>query len=442
MKWTRVGMAIAVIMGSFPAVDVIAAPAFHGSLSQRYKLRATGSIHDQDAESILSLEMGNPSTDRFSGAIQGGGILDLDGRETTTPFRSVYDTFDRPLVGRLYYAYLDGHDLGAIERLRAGRQHRYEFESLYYDGLHLEAEQWYGLTLSAFGGVPVHQFENEIGFDPGDWLAGSSLEWQPVDRFKARFDYAHVKDKITGFRVTAGDQEDDLFGGLVVWDVDDHVNLESRFTSFSDQVRDVSLATRLAFSEQNFSLRLRGYRLLKGYDVRVIEWDAFGIAGTYLPYTELMLTVTKGIGEHWSIDGGASVRRLDREQVASAFNHGFDRFFLSASTMDLPLDGMSLSATADYYRGTDNSLKDNTFGGSFSVDQELLERRLKLSGGTAYALYRYNVLAGDESVDVQTYFGRVRWKIIKPLEARLGYEFEHNSVRDIHALDGRLVWSF
>lgn len=414
----------------------------HGSLSNRYKLRTTGSLHDNDIETLFTLDIGRPSADRFSGSLQVGGIFDLDGNRPGSVFSSVYDTFSTQAVGRIYYAYFNARDLGPVQGLRVGRQHRYEFESLYFDGLTLESKPFHRFTLTAFGGVPVHLFENQLGFDPGDWLVGGALQWNPLSKVQARFDYVHLKDKVTGFRAAAGDHEDNLFGGTLWWEIDPRFGVVARFTSFSDQVRDVSFDATFRLPEKDFALRFNFFRLLQGYAVRVIDFDAFGIAGTYQPYTEFSLNATKGLGNHFAVDGGVQIRFLDDNQIASAFNHGFERVFLSLSSFDLPVKGLSLSATGDYYHGEDNTLKNNTFGASFTAAQELLDKRLKLSGGTAFYLYRFNLFTGNESNDVRTYFARIQGKIFKDFEGRIGYEFEDNDFNNFHSVDVRLIWSF
>jgi hypothetical protein len=416
-------------------------PAFHGSLSNRYKFRTTGALHDQDIETVVSLEIGDPRADRFSGAIQAGGIFDLDGSQGENFLSSVYDTFSSRAVGRLYYAYFDAKDLGPVKGLRAGRQHRYEFESLYFDGLTLESDPFHGFTLTAFGGVPVHLFENQLGIDRGDWLVGGALGWAPLSNLQFRFDYVHLKDKVTGFRASAGDHEDNLFGGSFFWDIDPRLGISARFTSFSDQVRDVAFSANFRLPDKDFSLRFDFFRLLQGYAVRVIEFDAFGIAGTFEPYTEFSLTATKGFGKHFAVDGGLSVRFLDDRQAASAFNHGFERVFLSLSLFEIP-KGFSVTATGDYYRGEDNALRNDTFGGSLFLAQKLFKERLKISLGTAHYLYRFNLFSGNESTNVQTYFAGLDGKILSNLRAKVGYEFEDNDFNAFHSADVRLIWNF
>lgn len=415
--------------------------SLHGSLSNRYNFRTTGDLQDQDVKTILTLDIGDAYMDRFSGALQAGGIFDLDGDEAGSPFSSVYDTFSGNAVGRLYYAYFDAKDLGPVKELRVGRQHRYEIESLYYDGLTLEFAPVKRLAFSAFGGVPVHLFENQFGFDPGDWMAGGALTWNPFVSMQMRFDYVHLKDKLTGFRVASGDLEDDLFGATLWWNIDRHLETMLRFTSFSDQVRDLKLTTVLTFPEKDLAFRLHFFRLIRGYDIRVIDYDAFGVAGTYLPYSELSMTVTKG-WDHFALDGGFTLRFLNDEQEENPFNHGFERAYGAVSVYDLPMKGFSLTATGDYYHGEDNDLKNNIFGGSITLAQELFNKRFRISGGSAFYLYRFNFFTGNESDNVRVYFAQLRGKILKDLEARVGYEFEDNDFNGFHSTDASLIWSF
>ena len=431
-------MFFAVVLFSF---DAFASPEIHGSLSNRYRLRTTGGTDDHRMETIATLDIGLPQ-DKLSGSLQGGGLFRLNDRGADSNYSNVYDSFSGSAVGRLYYAYLNARDLGPLVNLRAGRQHRFEFESLYFDGVELQSDAWNGFQLTSFGGVPVHLFETQSGLDPGDWLAGAALDWDYFAKLQCRFDYVHLRDKKTGFRIAAGDEEDDLFGGSVWIDPDEHLHLFSRFTSFADQVRDLTVQTNLTLAEQNFSVRGHFFRLLKGYAIRVIDLDAYGVVGAYQPYTEFGLSATKGLGKYVTVDGGGALRFLDDEQVASPFNHGYNRAYLSLTSADLGVKGLSLSATGDYYQGIDATLKNNSFGGSFLASQALLKERLKVFAGTAYSLYRFNLFTGNESNDVQTYYAGAKGEIVRHLDGKLQYELEHNDTNDFHSVNAQLTWSF
>lgn len=416
----------------------------HGALTNRYKLRTTGDVRDSDLETLLSFTIGEPAYQRVTAAAQGGGIFDLDGNKSNEYYSDIYNSFsNKSAVGRLYYAYVDIHRVGqSIDLVRTGRQHLYEFDSAYFDGLSFDTVPFYGVKLTGFGGIPVHQFENQLGDHWGDWTVGGALQWTPISRIRSRFEYTHLKDKAAAFRSAQGDQEDDLFSESVWIDITQTIDFYSRLTSFSDQLRDVQAAVGFRLPKKDFSLRLQMFRLLNGYDIRVLEWDAFRIAGTYQPYTEVGVQAAKGIGKHLSVDGGFNWRKLDDKAVASSFNHGYERGYLSLSLQSLPVKGLSFSATADYYRGEDSTLKNNNFGGSFFVAQQLLKKRMTVTAGTAYYLYRYNLLTGTESEDVQAYFARLEGQITKAFRLKGGYEFEHNSLNGFHTVNVSLSWGF
>ena len=413
-----------------------------GSVTNRYKMRSTGEIADHDWETMLSLNWHNPNVDRFSAAVSGGGIFDIDGKGNDRFFTDIYNSFSGNGVGRLYYAWLNANRLGPVANARAGRQHLYQLDSLYFDGASLESVPYYGVTFNAFGGSPVHLFENQIGIDPGDWVLGGGLQWVPISKIRIRYDYVHLKDKITGFRITQADQEDDLMGGSIWFNVSDHVSLFGRLTSFTDQLRDVEGSSTLRYPDHKLTVRLNVRRLLESYAVRVIDWDAYGIAGSYRPYTEGSLGVTKGLGEKFVIDGGMAIRRLDDRQFASSFNHGFEKIYAAAASNDVPFKGLELSTGIDYYRGEDSTLKNNSFGVSASAHQNLFKKKLRVGGGTAHYLYRYNLLAGDESRDVQVYFAEAEAKIAKPLKAKAHYEFENNDYNGFHTFTVGVTWNF
>ena len=415
---------------------------FHGSFSNRYRLRTTGGESDHDLESLATLNIGNPTYQKVTAALQGGAIFDLDGNGGGALY-DINDTFDSAAVGRLYYGYVNVQNLkkSPTELVRIGRQHLYDFETFYFDGLSLDSKAFYGVRISGYAGVPVHLYESQLGWDTGDWLVGTAVSWTPVKQVRTRFDYAHLKDDSAAFRSTQADQSDDLFGGTVWFDITKYVETYARFTSFSDQVRDLASGAALRFPKQDLRINLKVFRLLNGYDIRVPELDAYSIAGTYQPYTEVSANVTKGLNDHFIADAGFAWRLLDDEQTASAFNHGYKRGYLSLTSSDLPIKGLSLTATGDYYHGEDSTLKNNFFGGSFTAGQNFFKKRLTVAAGTAYYLYRFNFATADESQNVQTYFGKIEGKLSKQLKMKSNYEFE-NSDNEFHTLRLSLAWEF
>lgn len=414
----------------------------HGSISNRYRFRTTGGVSDHDLEAMGTLDFGDQMQDRVSGSVQVGGIFQLNGTDTGSPFTSVYDSFSSPAVERIYQAYADFQDLGPLEKIRAGRQSRYEFGWLYYDGATLESRTVDGVKFTLYGGVPVHLYETSIGNDPGDWMVGGAFQVDPASWARIRLEAVHLKDDTSGYRAAVGKNEDTLIGWSLWLDSGQTVSFSSRFTAFQDQVRDVDAEMRLWVPERELTTRIRFYSLLKAIGVREVDVDSYGFVGAYEPFVEGSVILTKGFGQRFFVDTGFVGRTLLAQNVSSAFNHGYNRAFLTLSTVDLPIQGMSLAATGDYFHGTDNVLKNDVFAGSFSADQEFWERRIRASIGTGYYLYRYNLYTGEDEEDVRTYFARVTGKIWKSLEGRLTYEMEQNSTNDFHTVDTRVTWKF
>ena len=431
-----------------------------GSLANRYEFQTTSDETDHDLEDFITVNLGHPQFDRISAAIHGGIITDLDGYQDGSVFSDIYNTFPRPVVGRIYDAYVHVQDLDLVDHVRFGRQRLYRLDTHFFDGISLETVSLSGFTISAFAGSPVHLYENEWGMDPGDWTAGGSLQWDPISPLRFRFDFSHISDDASAFRASGEDLEDNLLGASVWVTAGKHVELYSRFTSFTDQPRDLEGSAALSFPEQKFTVRLSAYRLLVVQDIRVVDWDAFSLAGSYRPYTQVMATLTKGFGEKFSVDAGFALRLLDAWQEASAFNHGFRRYFLTLATDDLLLKNFNLDATLDYYQGQDNELRNDNVGTSFSAAKKFLisrntaakkeggkkkkrsRRYLGLRGGTSYYLYRYNLSTGDESTDVQTYFGEVQWDMMEHVKLRGSYEFEDNDQGDFQTVTVKTTWDF
>src|SRR3990167_6935548 len=228
-----------------------------GYLTNRYKFRTTGDFSDHDLEDILSLNFGNPNWDRVTGSLQGGDFSDLNGDEDTNVFSGINNAYSGDVVGRLYHAYVTINKLDPISYVRAGRQHLQSIEHHYFDGVSFETIPFVGFVVSAFGGIPVHLYEKKLGTDVGDWIVGGGIQWNPVNIVRVKFDYSHIKDDDVGLRLSQGDQEDNLLGASLWIDASKNFNVFGRLTSFSDELRDATLAATLLFPEKSLTVRLQ-----------------------------------------------------------------------------------------------------------------------------------------------------------------------------------------
>ncbi len=424
-----------------PATLVAEELEYHGSIFSQYRLQSGQGYRYQTFEPIATMDVGNSLQNRFSASVQGGGVFILSGKTSGSPFLNVYDTFDNREIGRLYHAYVNIQDVGPIQNIRIGRQHKYEFEQLYFDGGTFDTKPLANVTVSAYGGIPVHFYQNQIGEHPKDWLVGSTVQWQPVQKLQVRFDYVHINTQADYFQPNIGNRATTLYSGDIWWDISSKLTLKGTISSFGNQLRDTSGLLIFKLPAQDLSVQVKVYRLLEAYSVRVNDLDMFSFMQAYLPYTEFYGSLYKGFGKHVAMQLGGSARLLDDYQVASAFNHGYERAFATLTTMDLIVKGLTLNATGDYYHSDDNTLKNNYFGGTFSATQKFLKDRLKATLGTAYYLYSYNLATGNESNNVQTYYAQVKSKIVGGLEGRLGFRYEH-SIANFYTGDARLIWSF
>ncbi len=438
----RRGVCVAALLVAVTPLRISASDFdIHGSVTAKYRLQSTGGYRYNSVEPLATLDFGNSAMNRITASFQGGGFLVFNGHDIRSPFWNVYDTFDAHAVGRLYHAYVNFQDVGPLNTIRVGRQHRYDFASLYYDGATFETKPFADFTLTVFGGMPVHMFENQVGSDPGDWIAGTALQWRPADKFQVRFDYVHIRDKASWFQATRGTREDNLFGGTIWWDIGRHVSLKGEISAFSNTLKDASALAVFKFPSQDLNVQLKVYRLLKPYGPHVIDFDMFNFEGNLQAFTEFTGTVYKGLGKHFALQAGGSLRQLDTYQVSRAYNQGYMRGFATVTLMDLIVHGLTLSATGDYYRGQNNDLKNNYFGGTFSATQKFLEDRIRATVGSTYYYYAYDLYNGIESNNVQNYYAQLRAKLSGGLEGRLGYRFEH-SVNNFNTADARLTWSF
>ncbi len=252
----------------------------------------------------------------------------------------------------------------------------------------------------------------------------------------------HLHDQLASFFFTPDRTNDTLFGVSAWLDITKNWELYSRFTTFYNQVRDWDFSSSTQFPNQDLKVIVNVHRLIAAYSFRADDWDPYSFAGEYEPYTEVQAQIYKGLGKKFSIDLGGGARILDKFQIASAYNHGYERAFGTVSSHDFLNKGLSAALTANYYHGEDNVLQNNSFALTFMVNQELLKKRLKVGAGTNYYLYHYNLLTGNVSNNVRTYFADVEGKLFKNLKLKASYEFEKNAINSFHSGRLKAIWDF
>lgn len=179
------------------------------------------------------------------------------------------------------------------------------------------------------------------------------------------------------------------------------------------------------------------YELLRTQRDYALEFDNFfSSALEYRPYTQVRGLVSKGFGEHFTLDAGADGRWLRDGDDEGAYNHEFERYFVTPTLQRVPWKGLSLSVTGEFW----NSDEDVWSWGADATHK--CTEALKVSLGTFYSLYKYDYYAASERDDVRTIYARVRWKLENNLRLDGGYEYEHSDFDTIQTVRLGVTWDF
>lgn len=407
----------------------------HGSLSMRYRGRATGDDDDHELRGLLTLDLVNPDAPRASAHVVARGDLDLDGFEKNSVFEDLSDTYDTSLVGKLYLAYADVV-LGDLDRplgtLRAGRQSDARLpEVLRIDGgaftsRRLGAKE---VELGLYGGLPVHLYDDSRD---GDVAYGSWLEARPWKGARARLDWMHVEDE----RVL-GAAKDDLWA-LGLWqELSRCWRVEGQHTRIEGAARDVTARATFQHPGSETVARLSYFELLEPQRFRPLELDPFyEILLDHQPYRQATASVSRGLGEHLLVDLGYDLRRVSQDADQGEFNRDWERAWGTATLRDLLAQGLSLALTAERWDDDERDI------GSLGADLSYREDGWSGSLGTYWSLYKYELLELEEREEVRTWYLRGTHKLSPHLRLELGYELEDDDLEVYHTVRGGLLWRF
>jgi len=407
-----------------------------GTLSLRYRGRAAGSDHDHDLRGFLSLDVADPDTTWIRGHVQARADLDLDGHDDDSVFQDLSDTWDSSLTAKLYLAWAEidlGPDGdGSQGTLRLGRQSDPRLpEVLRMDGVAWTSRPYGGkdVVVGVYGGIPAHLYESS---PEGDRSFGAWIEGLPWSGGRTRFDWMHLEDE-----ELLGEENDDLFS-LALWqDVGRAWRLEGEHTRIESDARDLRLRALYRAPEGGTQVRVAYYELLETQRRRVQELDPFYDALLdYFPFRQGSVSVSQELGSHAVLDVGYDVRRVDDAGDVGEFNRDWERYYATATLLDVVADGLSVSLTGD--RWNDDQRDIGSLGADVSYDQETWRGSL----GTYFALYKYELLELDEREDVRTYYVRGTRELDENLRLELGYELEDDDFETYHILRGGLLWRF
>jgi hypothetical protein len=402
-----------------------------GTLSSRYRARHGAGATDQDLVARLSVDIGRREHDAFTFHVSARGFADLDGRSSNGAFSGLDHSFGDDVHGYLYRAHLDAHELPHLELARLGRQDLDETPTpVSFDGLRVDSERFgqRHVWLSAYGGVPVHQFAASRN---GDGVYGLALGGNPWSGARVRVDWMDLKDEFLAL-----DRHDALLGARWWQNVGD-VQLHGLHTWRDGTPRDLQVGARGQIAEPvQFTCDYR--ELLRTQRAEVTQLDPFyAIAFEYVPYRQLEATLSGDLDDHVGVAVGSEIRRLSDRNDERAFNREFEHYHADLTLQDLGVKGLSLTLSGNLWQSTGEAFR------AVAGDLEYRpDRDLRLTLGSAYDLFRYDAFDDRERLHVRSWHLRADRRVGAALRVDGSYEYERSDDDEFHQFRLGVTWTF
>jgi hypothetical protein len=409
--------------------------ALDGYVSARYRARWTDDDRDHDLYLLAALDYADPERPALSAHVMARSAADLDGQDGGGGFvfDSLSDTYSNSVEAKLYHAYVDYEPADAPASLRAGRQIDYATpEVAFFDGVAVRSRPRGAKAFQAgvYGGLPVHLYESS---PEGDSLFGSFVEARPWKGGRARLDWMHIEDDRR-----LGSFADDLVGVALWQALAREWSLDLAHTRIESEARDVRARARYSRGDGALAARLSYYELLETQQARALEVDPFTSAlQEYFPYRQVGAGVSRQVTKRTRFDLGADVRRVSDDDDVGEYNRDWERYYATASVQDAFVPGLTLSVTADQWDGEGRDI--GTWGADATRE---IGERWRVSAGSYYSLYKYDLYANEERDDVRSYYARARFEKSDRLRFDLGYEFEDDDFEEYHLVRWGMTWRF
>jgi hypothetical protein len=456
------GLLILVLISALPALSEHAAGAAEeaaasteddggvfelgGELLTRYRFRKSGDETDQDIYGYFTFDGESPArgapawraSPLFRFTVQGTYQVDIDSFRAPGdaasgdffPFLDISNTFGDRAYGLLHAAYIESSQLIPFEAIRLGRQTIYRDTSILFDGAFVRTRACHGISLNAYGGVPAHLYESSAR---GDALGGGGIELEPVRNLRLGGDYLYVRDDRKDF----ADAEDNLwriFGQyrfLRAWALRGSASWNGR--------RDRRQTVELRYQSEKLGL-FAAFRALRQNGIVEFETSEFSpfviVQGSYAPFLQYQLDLTKELHEKLSLGGGFMLRELENAADEGLYNREFRNGYLALNGVDL-WAGMKASVRGDLWAST----ADDIGSVGFELEQGIGEA-LRLRAGTSYALYRIDLLTGEERNRDRLYYAEARWRAGENVDLEVEYRYERDSATEYHTAIGSIRLCF
>lgn len=415
-----------------------------GYIKVKYRIRWTDDFSpfssdntDQDIYEYLNIDFGDESRNRVTAHLYGRATQDLDGARDVKGFYifdSITDTYKSSLNLRLYHAYIDINSFWIFSKMRVGRQYLYDTpEILYIDGGLVETksiEKAGNLTFGIYGGLPTHLFESSV---EGDVIFGLYSTWQFLPSNKMRVDWTYIRD--VNF---LGLNNNNLFG-ISFWQTiakQYHIYLQS--TILDSRWRDITIKGTYNNPDKNFWVSGYFKRLNETQKQLSIQFDPyFVVAQELFPYNQYQIDLYKGLGEHISISSGIMIRDLQDENKSNRFNREFRRFYITpAYHIKKPI--MDISLILEWWDGAGTE-DIKTAGLDITTT---CSKKLKISIGTYYSLYKYDYYLDIERQNVRTYYLKAKYQLKDNIKIDGRFELENTQSLNIYTFDLGVRYDF
>ncbi|MBI4870585.1 MAG: hypothetical protein HY814_03360, partial [Candidatus Riflebacteria bacterium] len=414
----------------------------HGYAQTRYRARrGLWAGEETDLYQYLDLQLGNPDQEVSGALFLRGNTAVNDQRLPGDPLRGIDDTFGDP-EARLYYGYVDVRDVGAFERIRAGRQSLQELPGIWFDGVKAELTGSRRTHYSFYGGRSVHLYEDH---GSGDRVLGLAAEHTVNERLRARFDVASARDRLRPYGAATppsppAESRTDLMMSLAgTYTASKHLELDARATRLDGKLQTLTLAGNFRYPDQRLHFTVWGERQPSAFFGQTTEFSPFfDVLGAFSPYTEVGTRVTRS-WDDVDVTLGATTRSASATPGAANLNQDFDRFFTSLYFPAL-LGHPKTSLTVSYDRYLGDSSALGSVGGELGYNPG---RSVRLCAGSSYSLYEFDPITGLLRDHVREHYLAADWKVRTDwrLRSRLAFEpFEDGDSLRMFELSARYIF--
>lgn len=380
-------------------------------------------VEDKDADLRESLyyEFGS-SQDKFHFEFYFSANQDLDGKKNSL------DINDRRGKEEYYFhlAYVN-FNFNKF-KLWLGRMYSQDYYDFHFDGGNFLLNPARNLGIKVFGGIPVHLYDTSHS---GDWMVGGAIDWKVNQTVQLGALYAVVNDRIVLEKSGQYDQNDEVLQFATAFSYGKW-NFEPRLIGLNGKFQKTENKFTFTHLQKSLTIQLNYNQLFNEQDFvasDIGEFTAFlpDFNITYYPYYEASATVSKGISEKISLDGGVQLRKMDKEDIETTFNHSFVKYFLNFSFSKVITEKTNFLIGGTGWQNLGESK--NFVGGAIASINQQIGRFFWVEMGTDFSRYRYDPTSLTEQENVYSYFANFRFKA-NYMELKLEYAYCDSDVED------------